>query len=293
MLQMLELQHLSRLLCTALATALLVGCASKEPQGPQIALQDPEQIPREKWSDAMKILRDDLGIKGQKDVPAEIARQYGVIAEVGEPARGNQRGFDNLVTGGSGYNSPPTGFSSGAALGMGVFLFLTPTGEITQPWQVHQAAAWVPAEKANSMEDAIQFVMKTWDESRGSAFSKVATIKLYPSIVADFARGQFATPKDMLLKTPIPPSGIPVDGPSFAPKGKYYGPIFLSGFQSQLTVDASKSGTDKNNALRLLSYKLPGWFVIYNSGQPKFGKKVKPFPPSILVAGKEYFFIGN
>ncbi|MFD1690566.1 hypothetical protein ACFSHR_00570 [Azotobacter chroococcum] len=115
---MIELQHISRLLCSALAAALLVGCASKEPPGPQVTLQDPEQTPREKWSDAMKILRDDLGIKGQKDVPVETARQYGLIAGVSKPTRGNGGSMGDLAFG-----------------GVGAALFLIPTGEVMGPWQ--------------------------------------------------------------------------------------------------------------------------------------------------------------
>jgi hypothetical protein len=291
---MLELKHINRLLCTALAAALLVGCASKEPQGPQITLQDPEQTPREKWSDAMKILRDDLNIKGQKDVPAETARQYGLITRVGEPARGNGGGFDNLVTGIAGSQSPPTGFSSGAALGMGVFLFMTPTGKATESWESNQVAAWVPIEKASSMEEAIQVVIDTWNKSRGHAFNEMTTIKVYPSVVADFAKGQFTGPKDMLLKTPAPPSGGPVNGPSFAPTGRYYGPIFLSKFSNQIWMDADRNNIERDKAMRMLSSQLPNWFVIYNKGQRKAGSIVTTsFPPSVLVAGKEHFFVGK
>ncbi|MGV6474577.1 hypothetical protein [Azotobacter vinelandii] len=273
---MIELQHISRLLCSALAAALLVGCASKEPQGPQITLQDPEQTPREKWSDAMKILRDDLGIKGLKDVPVETARQYGLIAGVRNPTRGNGGSMGDLAFG-----------------GVGVALFLIPTGEARGSWQTRQAAAWVPAEKAGNMAEAVHIAMDTWSKARARAFSDPTNLKVKPSALADNSPGQYASPKDRFMENPIPPSGGPVDGPSFTSTGKYYGPIFMSGFHTQLTVDASGSDIERDKSMRLLSAQLPDWFVIYNSGQPKAGKDITPFPPSILVAGKEYDFVGK
>ncbi|SEJ58317.1 hypothetical protein SAMN04244579_04854 [Azotobacter beijerinckii] len=273
---MLELKNMHRLLCTALATALLVGCASKEPQGPQITLQDPEQTPREKWSDAMKILRDDLGIKGQKDVPLETARQYGLIAGVPKPARGNGGSMGDLAFG-----------------GVGAALFLIPTGQVMGPFQHDQATAWVPVGKAGNMAEAIQIAMDVWNRARARAFTDPTTLYVKPSVLPDNSPDQYAGLKEAFFKRPTPPSGGPVDGPSFTPKGKYYGPIFLSGFHTQLTVDVSESDIERNKAVKLLSAQLPDWFVIYNSGQPKAGKGITPFPPSILVAGKEYDFVGK
>jgi len=273
---MLELKNMHRLLCAALATALLVGCASKEPQGPQITLQDPEQTPRERWSDAMRILRDDLGIKGMKDVPVETARQYGLIAGVSEPARGNGGSMGDLAFG-----------------GIGAALFLIPTGQSLGSWQIEQAAAWIPVGKASNMDEAIQVAMKTWDEARSRAFKEPTTIKVEPSALPDNSPGQYASPKDRFMENPIPPSGGPVDRPSFAPAGKYYGPIFISNFHRQLTMDARGSDTKRDEAMRLLIAQLPEWFVIYHSGQPKAGRRITPFPPSILVTGNEYNFIGG
>lgn len=273
---MLELKNMHRLLCTALATALLVGCASKEPQGPQITLQDPEQTPREKWSDAMKILRDDLGIKGMKDVPVETARQYGLIAGVSEPVRGNSGSMGDLAFG-----------------GVGAALFLIPTGQVMGPYQHDQATAWVPVGKAGNMAEAIQVAMNVWNKARARAFADPKTLNIKPSALPDNSPDQYAGLKEAFLKHPTPPSGGPVDGPSFAPKGKYYGPIFLSRFHRQLTVDVSGNHIEREKAVKLLSSQLPSWFVIYNSGQPEVGRGITPFPPSVLVAGKEYTFIGK
>ncbi|SEJ48450.1 hypothetical protein SAMN04244579_04560 [Azotobacter beijerinckii] len=273
---MLELKNMHRLLCTALATALLVGCASKEPQGPQITLQDPEQTPREKWSEAMKILRDDLGIKGMKDVPVETARQYGLIAGVSEPARGNGGSMGDLAFG-----------------GLGAALFLIPTGQALGSWQIRQAAAWVPAGKAGNMAEAIQIAMDTWNKARAQAFSDLANLKVKPSALPDNSPGQYAGPKERFMENPILPSGGLVTSPSFTPAGKYYGPIFISGFHKQLTVDSSGSDIERDKAMKLLSTQLPEWFVIYSSGQQKSGRRIIPYPPSILVAGKEYLFIGK
>ncbi|SFL28725.1 hypothetical protein [Azotobacter beijerinckii] len=273
---MIELQHISRLLCSALAAALLVGCASKEPQGPQITLQDPEQTPREKWSDAMKILRDDLGIKGMKDVPVETARQYGLIASASEPIRGSQGSMGDLAFG-----------------SMGVALFLIPTGQVTQPWQQDQAVAWVPIEKANNMDEAIKFAIDTWNQARSHAFNDPSPIKVNPSVVADFASGQYANPKDIFLKNPIPPAGNPINGPSFVKIGKYYGPIFMGDFQSQVHMDAKRSKMNDDEGMLRLSERLPNWFVIFNSGQKPVKRITAGYPPAILISGKAFQFIGK
>lgn len=275
---MLELQHLSRPLCTTLAAiaVLLVGCASKEPPTPQITLQDPETTPREKWSDAIKILRDDLGIKGMKDVPVETAQQYGLIAGVSEPVRGNQGSMGDLAFG-----------------GVGVALFLIPTGKVTQPWQQDQAAAWVPVKLANNIEEAINVALETWNAARVKTFKDPSPLKVSASVVADFAAGQYANAKDIFLKNPIPPSGGPSDGPSFALAGKYYGPIFLGAFQAQVHMDAKRSKMDNDDGMRTLSANLPKWFVIYNSGQKPVKRLTDGYPPSILVAGSEFHFIGK
>lgn len=271
-----ELQHISRLLCSTLTAALLVGCASKEPPAPQITLQDPEQTPREKWSDAMKILRDDMGIKGMKDVPVETARQYGLIAGVSEPVRGNSGSMGDLAFG-----------------GIGAALFLIPTGQALGSWQIEQAAAWVPVGKASSMAEAIQVAMDTWSQARTRAFSDPTNLKVKPSALADNSPGQYTSPKERFMENPIPPSGGPVDGPSFAPAGQYYGPIFFSKFFDQIWMDAYENDIARDKAMKLFSSQLPSWLVIYNSGQPKAGKGITPFPPSILVAGKEYGFVGK
>jgi len=273
---MLELKHLNRLLCTALAAALLVGCASKEPQGPQITLQDPEQTPREKWSDAMKILRDDLGIKGMKDVPLETARQYGLIAGVSEPARGNGGSMGDLAFG-----------------GLGAALFLIPTGQIRGAWQEDQVAVWISEKDAKNIGEATKIAMETVDSAMKKAFSKYATYNIKPSALADNSPGQFVGFKNTFFENPIQPSEELKSAPSFIKKGKYYGPIFLSGFKIKIVADASKNDIRRDEAMKLLSAKLPSWCVIYNSGQPKAGKGITPFPPSILVAGKEYNFIGK
>ncbi|GAB3472876.1 hypothetical protein [Azotobacter salinestris] len=183
---MLELKHMNRLLCSALATVLLAGCASKEPSAPQITLQDPEQTPREKWSEAMKILHDDLGIKGMKDVPVETARQYGLIAGVSEPVRGNQGSMGDLAFG-----------------GVGAALFLIPTGQVMGPNQHDQASAWVPVEKAGNMVEAIQIAIDVWNKARARAFADPTTLYVKPSALPDNSPEQYAGLINPAIKYPI------------------------------------------------------------------------------------------
>lgn len=278
---------LGRLLCSVLAmSTLLIGCASQpEPPQPQVQLQDPDKTPREKWSEAMKILRDDMGIKGQMDVPFDVAKQYGLVeTSHGRKTRGNSGGLDNLVTGMS---------SSGATMGVGLFLFLTPTGEVTGPWQQNQAVAWVPAEKAKNIEDAIDVATNVWNDTRKRIYSNPSNIKVKPSLVADFSANQYDGLKNMILKKPISPSSNKLIKPNYIGHGSYYGPIFLSGFHLQSTSDALKNDLEKDVSLKLLSSNLPEWFIIYNSGLLNAGNMARAFPPSVLITGRENFFIGK
>lgn len=70
----------------AATIALLVGCSST-PKTATVQLPDPQNVPKEKWSDAMHVLTA-MNISGQRDVPLELATSGPTTATSGTCALG-------------------------------------------------------------------------------------------------------------------------------------------------------------------------------------------------------------
>lgn len=283
---------------TALAlvscASLLVGCTGVDTKPvPALVLQNPETTPREKWSDAMTILRGDMGIHNQMDIPADKAAEAGLIKAQGDRAAAGSSGTPgDLVIGYSGYQSPPTGFSSGAALGMGVAMFLLPTGPVSQPYNATQIAAWVPADQVNSMDEAARLVERTIDEARRKNFANPSRITIAASAYPGAHARAYKSFSDLMTKKPVPPAGEPGKAPSFLKDGLFYGPIFAPEFDSQQSSDALKNDLDPHEALAMLSADLPKWIALYNPGR-RGQRNELGYPPSIMLKGQEYFFVGK
>lgn len=283
---------------TALALAscasLLVGCAGIDTKPvPALVLQNPETTPREKWSDAMIILRGDMGIYNQMDIPAEKAAEVGLVETQGDRAATGSSGTPgDLAIGYSGYQSPPSGFSSGAALGMGVAMFLLPTGPVSQPYNASQVAAWVPADQASSMDEAIALAERTLRDARHSSLSNPGQLEIAPAGKPDLNPRNFKSLSDVVMNRPIRPEGEAGPAPSFLTPGRYYGPIFFTEFSNQISIDAMRSDLTKHDALAKVSAELPQWMVLYNPGL-KAQRNMPGYPPSIMLKGQEYFFVGK
>ena len=102
----------------AATVALLVGCSGT--QGNRtVQLPDPNDVPREKWSDAMHVLTA-MGISGQRDVPIELAGAVNDVSSSG----GSVGGLGDAGLSAVSFASPPTVLSGGAAAGIGLGLML-------------------------------------------------------------------------------------------------------------------------------------------------------------------------
>lgn len=289
---------MKQLKLTALAlvscASLLVGCAGVATKPtPALVLQNPETTPREKWSDAMKILHGDMGIYNQMDIPADRAAEAGLIKVQGDRATAGSSGTPgDLVIGYSGYQSPPTGLSSGAGLGIGVAMFLLPTGPVSQPFNATQIAAWVPADRANSINEAVGLVERTLNEARRNNFANPSKVTIAPCAYPEAHHRAFKSFSDLLMNRPVPPAGEPGKAPSFLKDGQYYGPIFFTKFELQQYSDASKNDMNPREALAKLSAGLPDWIALYNPGR-RAQRSLAGYAPSIMLKGQEYFFVGK
>ena len=287
----------------ALAIAA-TGCASKASDSqrseaaesePVAQFQEPSQVPREKWSDAMIILHDDMGIVGQRDIPLEQVNNQAFIA-----AQRNARINGGVIPAGgatlaaTGYAAPPTGFSAGGAAGMSLALGFLTTPPASGPAQRGQIAAWVPATSAASMEEAIEIATRAYKKARITAFAKVGDLDLPASRYPLGSSPSKMYPRfvDVVSNNPVRPAGGPVDAPSFLPEGKYYGPIFFARHDVQMRVDETRNGLDEPATAAALSSALPEWFAVYTAGRPMV-RGSKGEPPAIYNRGEAYYFVSK
>ncbi len=284
----------------ALAVAVAAGCASAPSQParqaqeqPMVQLQDPDQTPREKWSDAMVILRGDMGIEGQRDIPREQLGNAQLLAAQGNARlRGGAIETGGVVSGAAGYAAPPTGLSASAALGAGLALGFLTAPPAPGPAQQEQIAAWVPAHLARNMEQAIEVATKAYKHARRQAFEKVSDMALpasrYP--VGTSPTKMYPKFTDLLKESPVPPIGGPSDAPSFLPPGKYFGPIFFARHATQMRVDRTRNDLDREETMVKLSQALPEWFIMYSAGLPSLRGSAGS-PPAVYKKGIPLYFI--
>lgn len=261
---------------------LLVGCAS-DPSIPFEQLQDPLTTPREKWSDAM-VVADAMGLSGLRDIPREIAEAHGATSSSGAGAQGS---VGDAVSAGIGYASPPTGFSSGAALGVGVGLMLLGGGG-GGPANTTQVAAWVPSDKAATPEKAAAYAHKVYEGVRSELFPKRSSINSQVGRYATGSGRSYATLADVAKGRPVEFDLEASQSPSFIEAPESYGPIYIR--QTQFMVDARKNDLAWTEAMRMTSERLPAWFYIYQPGQ-KLRRNSRP--TVIYSQGRAMYFIGR
>lgn len=272
------------------AITLLAGCASAPP-GPQITfdqLQNPDMTPREKWSDAM-VYMEAMRVWGMRDVPREMMNSAATI----QNEKGEVQGVLDAPTVTMTAVAPPSGMSSGAALGLGVGLMLLTTPPI-QSAKLPQVAAWVPADLASSPEEAAKLAERTFHEAREKVFIKRLPQEIFTTAYANGDSRVFGKkfPKSsnlVMFDSAAKPS------PSFVSSQTSYGPIFMYGnkIAQEVTLNAPGLGNIAGARDRLseLSAELPEWFVIYDT-EKSFSKSNKA-PPVVLHNGEAHYFIGK
>ncbi|QCT95428.1 hypothetical protein FEV13_00315 (plasmid) [Stutzerimonas degradans] len=277
------MQQMSKTIFAGLTAAaiLLAGCSSS-PKEPTVQLPDRHSVPKEKWSDAMHVA-EAMGLTQQRDVPREHAQ--GGDANAGAGAGSSSVADLGLAAGG--YAAPPSGVSSGAALGLGVGLFLLGGG--STPSARFQTAAWVPTTLASSPEEASALVSKIVEEARIKAFpEKRSALKTQVAKYPANHMKTYANPVDMFNEKPVPFDGKPMKAPSFIEAEEVYGPIYV--LNEQYSVDGMKNDMTIIEAMEHMSGIMPDWIYIYHPGQ-KLRKN--SIPSRIINKGKTMYFIGK
>lgn len=265
----------------AASAALLVGCAGNA-KVTTMPLPEPKDVPKTKWSDAMNVLTA-MGISGQRDVPLELVGK----ATGGMTAPSSGGVAADAAVAGVNYIAPPSGFSGGAAAGLGMGLMLL--GGSSDPARIYQTAAWVPSELAHSPEEASALVLKILEEARKKSFpegrSKLALqVGMYPS---NHSRA-YPNPSAFLADSPTPFTASNTTPPEFVKAKSAYGPIFM--LNDQFSVDGYKNDLTVVEAIQRLSQNLPGWFYIYYPGQ-QLRKNANP--AAVFNQGKAMYFVGK
>ena len=270
------------LLASALATAisLLVGCAGT-PNAKPVQLPEPKDVPQEKWSDAMHVLTA-MKISGQRDIPKELAGDAaGIVAQ----GASGPVAADAVMTG-LNVASPPTGFSSGGALGLGLGLMLL--GGSSNPVNGVQVVAWVPEELAASPEAASALVLQRLEEARLKVFNKRSKVLMKTGKYPGGSSLSYRTLSDVLADRPVPFNDPATPPPYFINAKRAYGPIFVR--HNQFLLDASKNDMPLAEGMIRASNYLPEWMYIYNPGE-RLRKKI--YPAAIYNQNQALFFIGK
>lgn len=269
-------RHIHRIsqLALAGAIALLVGCGST-PQQPKITLPDPQTVPREQWSDALNVF-DAMGLKGQRDIPKAMLSQ----------AQGQQVSGSNVVgSAGDVFVGPSAG------LGLGLFLL---GGGGAPAEGIPQVAAWVPADKASSPQEAIAVVTAAFEKAR------IASLDTEPRhmtvVTARYPTGwnpsvAFASIKDSMLDIPVQFNDGPHPAPASLNMGskRVYGPIFIH--SSQISLDAGwRDPHAYPDQMLKMSSNLPDWFYLYYPGSKFSREKV---PAAVYHTGKTLRFVSK
>ncbi|MCV2496160.1 hypothetical protein [Pseudomonas paraeruginosa] len=261
----------------AAAVAFLIGCpATQSPK--TVQLPEPEDVPKEKWSDAMHVLTA-MGISGQRDVPIEMVGGVDGVS----PTNSSVAGLGDAGLSAIGSVSPPSGMSGGAAAGVGLGLMLL--GGSSDPARATQVVAWVPSNQAGSPEEASALALQKVEEVRREIFSGgLSKLGMQTGRYPDGHSRSYATPADR----PIPFADIPAASPSFLASPSSYGPIFIR--HNQFTLDAYKSDMTTSEAMLQASKYLPEWIYIYHPGQQL---RKDSIPAAIFNQGRALYFVGK
>lgn len=189
-------------------------------------------------------------------------------------------GGGDLLTASLGAASPPTGMSAGAAAGIGIGLMLI-GGNIPQPTETIQLAAWVPATLASGPSDAVRVAEKAFTDARSKAFPQGLSRERFISSKYPVNHSQSFGDKLALEGNLVPftaPSSI---SPEFLETPHSYGPIFIR--KPLIYVDAAKNDMQPRQAMAELSRQLPDWFILY---VPAMNNGSRAWPAGMYRSGQ-------
>ncbi|NWC10599.1 hypothetical protein HX776_17490 [Pseudomonas agarici] len=265
----------------AATVALLVGCSGTR-GARTVQLPEPEDVPREKWSDAMHVLTA-MGISGQRDIPIELVE----AVHGASPAAGSGEVLGDAGLGAGSFASPPTGLSGGAAAGIGLGLMLL--GGASDPARATQVVAWVPADQVGSSDAASALALRKVEDARKKVFANgLSKLSMQTGKYPDGHARSYASLADSYAERPIPYIDEFSKSPSFLRSSLSYGPIFIR--DNQFTLDAYKNDMTTSEAMQLVSQHLPEWIYIYHPGQRL---RKNSIPAAIFNQGRALYFVGK
>ena len=273
----------NKLMVSALAgmIAFTAGCAFNKKQ--EIQLQDPQKVPKEKWSDAMHVL-DAMWIIGQRDIP----REY--ITKVSSTAGYSATQVNAADVGLAGANVAASGSASGSGLALGLSAGLFLLGGGCDPSRAYQIAAFVPESLAGSPQEAVALVEQKLEEARARVYpEKRAKLKNLTGKYPVCSRRSYGGELSGILTGKLVPFDTPaVQSPGFLKSEKSYGPIFIH--QEQFSRDALKNDLEVYQGMHAMSKELPDWFYLY---YPGYWELKNPVAARIINKGDAMFFIGK
>jgi len=198
-----------------------------------------------------------------------------------EPTPSSSGGGD-LLTAGLGAASPPTGMSAGAAAGVSLGLMLI-GGNVPQPNDTIQLAAWVPGTEARGPHDAVELAEAAFNSARTRAFTEGLSRERFISSKYPVNHSQSYGGKLPLEGNLVPFTAQSSSSPNFLDSPNSYGPIFIR--QPLIYVDARKNGMHPREAMATLSRQLPDWFLLY---APALNDGSRVWPAAMFRSGQEH-----
>ena len=269
-----------KLLGAAFALLTLVGCAIPSsgimrPEG--LAVVHRDSVPKEKWSDALVMATDQMGLNRMMDAaPGSLyGSSYGLVHEAS--ARRTTSGTDVFLLTGS--------------LGLGALSSLTTDGSDPK-MQVTQIAYWVPADQVSSPQEAITWVEEQWYNNQVAFYNGANSRPLrrdptsrYPihhgsmyesltDMVKEVNRAQYEAPASVQTVGDV--------------TGEFYGPIFVD-YGDALFFNKPSSETYSDFLQRFAPY-LSDTAMVYSPGHNIPKGYTEAF---ILHKGKKYTFVAK
>jgi len=283
------LKKLILLPAAAVAISALTGCST--PVQTYYADLDWNNVPNKtekpaaQWSDALTAVEKGMIIMGVKD--ASRSDFNNAVKTSGDKISASGSAADLALGLG--------GFANGnnAAGAMGLGLWLVPTGHTKEPNQLLQIAAWVPESEASNFYNASERVSSEWNKARQQVFTKsLSPLRATPAALPNGDPHNYASLADSITEQAFKLDKIvpAKPRPDFLPTGRYYGPIFLTGAESQIINDEKDNSFKRGESYIALSKALPSWMVIYDPGYQ--GDRLFPARvPAVYREGKQYLFV--
>lgn len=264
-----------RLAAVSLAMVTAVGCATTDRSTlPQVTLADPATVPKEKWSDALKMFNNQMGIYGMQDSTADSS--HGAAAGLVNDA---QR---------KGYGAEMGALAQSVAAG--ALFFVLDSGPANRMISRPQIAFWVPRSEASSPEAASAIVAERWTAIRKQVLAGRRKVSRDQISVSGYPLSHPKAFGSVIeeLKNRRPPFAENVKRQTVGSvEGEYYGPIFVHpGSTLLLDHGATDAGSLVTLLKRYAAY-MPPESMLYYPGEsaPKiYG------PAFIMTSEGKYLF---